>query len=78
MPIIVLFYTLSLIWLYREMLRIQTKNEMFEITRPEMMNELLFAVGMAMKKVSILNLYNCIHYLFTLKGIVIRDYQIHF
>jgi len=52
-PIIKLFYTLSLIWLYREMLRIQTKNEMFEITRPEMMDELLFAVGMVMKKVSV-------------------------
>ncbi|XP_008184775.1 uncharacterized protein LOC100163781 isoform X3 [Acyrthosiphon pisum] len=34
----------------QEMLRIQTKNEMFEITRPEMMDELLFAVGMVMKK----------------------------
>jgi len=53
MPIIELFYTLSLIWLYREILRIQTKNEMFEITRPEMMDELLFAVGMVMKKVSV-------------------------
>ncbi|KAL4082352.1 hypothetical protein QTP88_030029 [Uroleucon formosanum] len=34
----------------RDMLRIQTKNEMFEITRSEMMDELLFAFGMVMKK----------------------------
>ncbi|KAL4122453.1 hypothetical protein QTP88_014782 [Uroleucon formosanum] len=34
----------------RDVLRIQTKNEMFEITRPEMMDELLFALGMVMKK----------------------------
>jgi len=64
MPIIELFYTLSLIWLYREILRIQTKNEMFEITRPEMMDELLFAVGMVMKKVSVYNLYNCAYVIY--------------
>ncbi|XP_022177923.1 uncharacterized protein LOC111038960 isoform X2 [Myzus persicae] len=34
----------------QEILRIQTKNEMFEITRPEMMDQLLIAMGMVMKK----------------------------
>ncbi|XP_015379455.1 PREDICTED: uncharacterized protein LOC107173429 isoform X2 [Diuraphis noxia] len=34
----------------QEMIRIQTKNEIYEITRSKMMDEVLFAVGMAMKK----------------------------
>jgi len=41
------------------MIRIQTKNEIYEITRSKMMDEVLFAVGMAMKKVSVFNLFNC-------------------
>lgn len=49
---------------YRDMLRIQTKNEMFEITRPEMMDELLFAFGMVMKKVSVYNLNNCAYIIY--------------
>lgn len=34
----------------QEMVQIKTKNEMFVITRPEMVDELILAVGMAMKK----------------------------
>lgn len=41
---------------------------MFEITRPEMMDQLLIAMGMVMKKVSVQNKYNCIYiiYLFSI------------